>query len=395
MAPSLAESGGVRSVVKFLVDNLKTQQDRYEVELISLATSFKDVNSRRLLNPLTWLNAPQVTVDQLWGLDLYRVGCNFPELEFQRYKPRQVLDDLVIKYDVVQLVCGLPFWGNIAHNWQVPMCMQVATLTKLERAAGSASGGFLPIKVLRKLMTGISIKMDHSGVQYAKIVLHENEIFERWMDESVPSVEKLFAPPGIDVSVFQKESHVETEVDGKYMINVGRLNDRRKDTPMLVRAYAKYLEKAGEDPLKLVIAGKNNPVPELEQTIRKLNLQSHIQILQDVEYSHLLALYNHAEFFVLSSKEEGLGIVVMEAMAAGLPVISTRCGGPTSLIDEGETGFFVEIGDDSELANKMMQLAKDTDLRDRMSDNSLASSVDFDNEVRIEPYLGVYEKLSS
>ena len=394
MAPILAESGGVRSVVKFLVDNFQMHQDQYEIDLISLGASFQDTRSRRLLNPASWFRPVRIEKDQLWGLDLYRVGSNWTEIEFQRYKPRKVLDDLVEQYDVVQLVCGLPVWGNVAKNWKVPMCMQVATLTKLERSAGSASGGSWLISRWRKWMTSITSRLDNQGIQMAKAVMYENTVFGDWMDQHFPGIPKLFAPPGIDISIFQKSNAPgDNPIGEKYILNVGRLNDPRKDTPTLVRAYSRFIAKNPEEKILLVFAGKNNPVPELEKEIDQQGLAGRVRVMQDVAFDQLIQLYHHADFFVLSSKEEGLGIVVMEAMAAGLPVISTDCGGPSSLIDEGENGYFVPIGDDQTMADRIQKLVLDTDLRAKISANNLSTSKDFDNASRMRPYFKIYEEL--
>jgi len=80
----------------------------------------------------------------------------------------------------------------------------------------------------------------------------------------------------------------------------------------------------------------------------------------------LAELYRNALFFVLSSNEEGLGIVILEAMASGLPVVSTACGGPATSLVHGETGLLTPVGDARALADAMQTLLGDSDLRRRM-----------------------------
>ena len=60
--------------------------------------------------------------------------------------------------------------------------------------------------------------------------------------------------------------------------------------------------------------------------------------------------------FLLSSNEEGLGLVIGEAMAAGLPVVSTRCGGPETFVVEGVTGYLTPVGDAQAMALKIAEL---------------------------------------
>ncbi len=74
--------------------------------------------------------------------------------------------------------------------------------------------------------------------------------------------------------------------------------------------------------------------------------------------------------FVLPSLEEPLGIVVVEAMAAGLPIIATRAGGVLDLVQDGETALLVPPGDSAALAAAQIRLAQDPALRARLGQNA-------------------------
>jgi glycosyltransferase involved in cell wall biosynthesis len=67
-------------------------------------------------------------------------------------------------------------------------------------------------------------------------------------------------------------------------------------------------------------------------------------------------LYQEAKCFVLPSYEEGFGMVILEAMACGIPVVSTRCGGPNDIVLDGENGYLVDIGDVNAMAEKILAL---------------------------------------
>jgi glycosyltransferase involved in cell wall biosynthesis len=83
----------------------------------------------------------------------------------------------------------------------------------------------------------------------------------------------------------------------------------------------------------------------------------------------LVRLYQGATLFLLSSNQEGLGISVLEAMACGTPVIATRCGGPESVLVDGETGFMVSLNDDAAMAARIDHLLGDPILLATMGKN--------------------------
>ena len=97
-----------------------------------------------------------------------------------------------------------------------------------------------------------------------------------------------------------------------------------------------------------------------------LGISDYVKFRQNVLVEELARLYQGASLFVLSSDEEGLGIVILEAMASGLPVVSTRCGGPETAVVEGETGYLTPVGDARALADAMQHLLSHPELRQRL-----------------------------
>ncbi len=81
---------------------------------------------------------------------------------------------------------------------------------------------------------------------------------------------------------------------------------------------------------------------------------------------NLRRLYLEAALYVYTSPEEDFGMGIAEAMAAGTPVVAWNNGGPTVTVRDGHTGFLIEPYDTAEFASKMLRLACDTDLAERM-----------------------------
>jgi glycosyltransferase involved in cell wall biosynthesis len=96
------------------------------------------------------------------------------------------------------------------------------------------------------------------------------------------------------------------------------------------------------------------------------------EIVGPIERRDVLSAYREADVFVFPpSGKEGFGLVRVEAMAAGLPVITTEAGGGREVVVDGETGFIVEYGQPKEIAERVIELARDPDRRLRMGRKAL------------------------
>jgi glycosyltransferase involved in cell wall biosynthesis len=141
----------------------------------------------------------------------------------------------------------------------------------------------------------------------------------------------------------------------------------RKGVRNLIRALA--LARAEVSGARLRIAG-GFPRPEYEARVReevaRLGLEDAVRFLGPVAPEELAGEYARAACLVLVSRQETLPVAVQEAMAVGLPVIASPVGGVPHLVREGETGFLVPHGDPAALAERMVRLLRDGELRRRM-----------------------------
>ena len=132
---------------------------------------------------------------------------------------------------------------------------------------------------------------------------------------------------------------------GDVILAVGRLT-RQKDFPALIRAFA-LLHR--QRPARLLILGEGEDRPELEKLVRELGLDGEVRLPGFV--SNPYAYMRRASVFVLSSRWEGFGLVVAEALACGTPVVSTDCpSGPREILKDGALGRLVPPGDADLLA---------------------------------------------
>jgi len=145
--------------------------------------------------------------------------------------------------------------------------------------------------------------------------------------------------------------------EGLVIGTVGRLQPQ-KNLGMFLEAARLVLE--GDPEARFVIAGGGSLRGELENRSSELGLAHAISFRGNVDdIASMLASLGQ---FWLCSDWEGAPNVVLEAMAAGLPVVATPAGGTPELLDEGRTGWLVDFGDASALAGRALQLAADTEL---------------------------------
>jgi glycosyltransferase involved in cell wall biosynthesis len=132
----------------------------------------------------------------------------------------------------------------------------------------------------------------------------------------------------------------------------------KKNLPRLVEAFGHYRENVPDFPWDLVILGDGPEKSSLERKINDAGLEDCVHLPGFKQYDELPAYYGLAGAFVHASTREQWGLVVNEAMAAGLPVIvSERCGCAPDLVEEGRNGFTFDPYDPSALAGLLERVA--------------------------------------
>ena len=170
-----------------------------------------------------------------------------------------------------------------------------------------------------------------------------------------------------------------TEGAPPVILGVGRLTEQ-KDFPNLIRAFA--LVRA-QRPARLMILGEGELRPQLEALVHELGLQDDVALPGFVKNPY--AYMARAAVFVLSSRWEGLGVALIEAMASGTPVVSTDCpSGPREILEDGRWGRLVPVGDVDALAEAIVTTLDETEHPD-----VAARAKEFNVNYAVENYLKV------
>jgi phosphatidylinositol alpha-1,6-mannosyltransferase len=153
---------------------------------------------------------------------------------------------------------------------------------------------------------------------------------------------------------------------GRVILTVGRwlATERYKGMDTLITALPRLLTQRPE--VQLVLAGAGDDRAWLEDLAEQTGVNRHVHFLTGLSYSELAACYSACEIFALPSKGEGFGLVYLEAMAWGKPVIGGAHGGAPELIEDGVTGYLVPHGDPLQLATSIEALLADPALAKEM-----------------------------
>jgi len=187
---------------------------------------------------------------------------------------------------------------------------------------------------------------------------------------------------GIDTTRFTVSR---TQVDGP-VVTVARLSPE-KDIETLIRAIALAGEKSPG--IHLEIAGDGPCLPDLRRVTAELGQEERVRFLGQVR--DIPGLLARTGLFVLPSRTEGISLTLLEAMASGLPVVTTRVGGNPEVVAEGETGLLVPPGDPPALADALERLWEDAAARQRLGRAGRARVVQqFDIRHMVAEYEDLY-----
>jgi glycosyltransferase involved in cell wall biosynthesis len=338
--------GGVSTVVKWLRSGLEST-GTVSVDIHDLATWSKDGNSRRLAKPRTWVRRSLMLLP---GSDdgVRHWGANAVELEWMRYRPRAELTKVLRDYDLIQVVNGEPALAAAVTKSGPPVVLQVATTAKWERESQFVGQGSAAL-AWRRGMAALTSRIERSALRDVDAVLVENDAMLKHV-RSLGQLNVVKAPPGLDTDLF-RPGLGGWRRDG-YLLSVCRLGDARKGLDRMVLAYAEMVRLDAGVP-DLVLAGLGELAPTTVQIVRSLNLTSKVRVRSNLSPEELVDLYQGASVFLQTSFEEGLGMSVLEAMACGLPIVSTDTAGSRETVIHGETGWLVAQGPDHVVAGEV------------------------------------------
>jgi len=204
-------------------------------------------------------------------------------------------------------------------------------------------------------------------------------------------------PNGLDFEIFDCEMDANEfkkkhGVDGPLILFVGRIT-KHKGIQFLIEAAPSILREFPK--ARFMIVGEDyGYLDSLVGMVEKLGIRDRVTFLSRLSEEEIVQAYKSADIFVLPSTLEAFGLVVVEAMASGTPVIASNYGGIRCLVQDGVNGLLFEVGEVSDLASKILLLLENQDLRRLLARKAhLQAEERYSIQRAIDELLAVYAKL--
>jgi len=207
--------------------------------------------------------------------------------------------------------------------------------------------------------------LEGANIHRAKVVLVPSRYSAECLKKlfQIPEERLRLLPEGIDLSRFPSSySQRKLRSEPLYLLTVAHQYPR-KNTKLLIRVFPEVLRRFPRAVLGVV--GDGPELPSLKRLARKLGIESRVHFLGAIPDERLLEEYRKAYLFVLPSLQEGFGIVFLEAMACGLPIVALRNGAVPEVVPDRKAGILTE-GDPSSFLSAISELLDNPDLAWKM-----------------------------
>lgn len=336
------------------------------------------------------------------GARLIHVEAGPPEAEktdIAEYLPtfienvKSFVSDEDTEYDLVHSHYWLsgPAGIELAQTWNKPHVATFHTLAEVKRQARS---GLEDPAERSSIERWVAAETDAIVVSDG----HERDFLARLYDASPEKV--AVVPGGVDIDLFHPRSKEEARArlglnGDKVILCVGRL-DPLKGIDLALGSAALLEDR---EHVKVVLVGgdleKDPEVQRLSDLAEALGISDRVRFEGAVPHDELPWYYSAADLLMVPSYYESFGLVALEAMACGTPVVAARVGGLPSLVRDGETGYLVPWHCPEPFAERLEVLLAHDDLRDHMGQAAFRRAQGMAWEGVVQRFATLYEDLIS
>ena len=280
---------------------------------------------------------------------------------------------------------------DLIHAQSIELALDAMLITKIFKMPyltwGRGSDIYLPSKFYKRFYRLSLSNADAVIVQTGD----EKRILQNTCNRNM-----VLMPNGIDMEMFanlsreKTRSRLQIKEGEKLILFVGSLRTV-KGVKYLIRAMNVIRQK--EPKIRLMLVGDGDERQDLEKLTNSLNLADYITFIGEVPNEEVPQYMAAADIFILPSLSEGFPVVIVEAMAAGIPVVVTDITGLSEIVRDGENGFLFESKNHMELAEKVLLLLQDDELRQRIAQNNRQRVKDYTWNNIIDKLEEVYQEI--
>ncbi|HET7376090.1 MAG TPA: glycosyltransferase, partial [Anaerolineae bacterium] len=292
---------------------------------------------------------------------------------------------------------------ELREAWQIPIVQMFHTLGKMKNSIAQSPA---------EMESDRRIEVETEIVQFADRVVAATPVEREQLLKLYKAEPETISivPPGVDLNLFRPmptevaRQHIGVEIGPHdwMVLFVGRI-EPLKGVDTLIRAMALLAQECPTwvDRLCLAIIGgdpnanENAEMERLKQMHADLQLGKLVTFLGAKDQDTLHYYYNSADVLVMPSHYESFGMVALEAMACGTPVVASDVGGLSYLVRDGETGFHVPNGDFIALASTLARLLQDAQLRHNLGEEATRWAQTYSWPRITDRILGVYREAQS
>jgi len=313
---------------------------------------------------------------------------------------KQIHYDLVHSHYWLSGMAG----GILKDAWNVPMLQMFHTLGKMKQRIG---------RTIEEREGQYRIDGETNVMHMADLIVAATEAEQSQLQDlyGVDPQKTIAIPPGVNTHHFypipsdEAKEAIGISPRDRMALFVGRIEPLKGvDTLIKAMSIVKKNCRSFICPQYLIIIGGDpegeedalsGEMARLQQLCKALDLDEMVVFLGKRGQNTLPYYYSAAEVVVMPSHYESFGMVALEAMACGTPVIASRVGGLVHLIKDGETGFFVPAQDAEVLAEKLRLIFVDHDLRAEIGARAAAYAKGFSWELITQQMIDVYQGMLS
>lgn len=335
------------SDVRPLAGNFFGEQTRAlianKIDASLIYTDFKPLSSFRQIKPRDFLflrkyhvkdNIPTFRIN---GLNIFNIKYSLGK-RFWTYLTLKLYDDYVERFGTPDIVQAHAFMsGYVAY--------QLKKRYNIPYVLTEHSSSFLNDSIKDSQAPFVREAFDNSDVLTAVSKPLAMKM------QRYTSKEIVITPNFINTDFFEPDPDIKKNEKFTFLFVAGLREI--KNIPLLIRAFKRVTEKVND--VQLIIGGDGDILESLKALVSSLGIGDKIIFPGKLERDEVVKELNKAHVFVVSSFFETFGVVVIEALAMGLPVIATKCGGPEYILTE-QLGLLVENNNEEEYAEAMLSV---------------------------------------